>query len=153
MPLGPVPITGQSLAVPLLVALLGRNQAVLAIVAYLIEGAAGLPIFSKHGAGVGWFFGPTGGYLIGFVLAAFVVGLLYERGFDRNYATRFIAIAAGSLTIFAAGAAWLVAGIHLSPDKAIALGVLPFLIGDVAKAMIAAGVGPTWNKLARALGI
>lgn len=153
VPFSPVPITGQSLAVPLLVAMLGRNQAVLAIVAYLVEGALGAPVFSRHGAGLAWFAGPTAGYLIGFPIAAFAVGWLFERGLDRNYGTRFIATFAGTSLIFVAAAAWLVAGMHMSPLAALAVGVTPFIIGDVAKNMIAAGAGPSWAKIARALGV
>jgi biotin transport system substrate-specific component len=148
VPMVPVPITGQTLAIPLLVALLGRNGATLAILAYLLEGAAGLPVFAP-----GALMSATGGYLLAFPVAAFAIGLLFERGLDRNYLTRFIAIFAGTALVFAGGVAWLVAVYHLSAPSAVAAGVLPFMIGDALKCAIAAGVSPVWPKIAAKLGV
>lgn len=148
VPMVPVPITGQTLAIPLLVALLGRNGATLALLAYLLEGAAGLPVFAS-----GALLSATGGYLLAFPIAAFAIGLLFERGLDRNYLTRFIAILAGTALVFAAGVAWLVAVYHLSSANAVAAGVLPFMIGDALKCAIAAGVTPVWPKIVAKLGL
>jgi biotin transport system substrate-specific component len=148
VPMYPVPITGQTLAIPLLVALLGRNGATLAILAYLAEGAFGLPVFAS-----GALMSATGGYLLAFPAAAFAIGLLFERGFDRSYVSRFIAIFAGTALVFAGGVAWLVAIFHLAPQNAIAVGVLPFMIGDGVKCALAAGLVPVWPKIAAKLGI
>jgi biotin transport system substrate-specific component len=146
IPMYPVPITGQTLAIPLLVALLGRNGATFAILAYLAEGAVGLPVFASGGL-----LSATGGYLLAFPAAAFAIGLLFERGFDRNYVRRFIAIFAGTTLVFAGGVAWLVAVFHLSPQNSIAAGVLPFMIGDGVKCALAAGLAPVWPKIAAKL--
>jgi biotin transport system substrate-specific component len=148
VPMFPVPITGQTLAIPLLVSLLGRNGATLALLAYLGEGALGLPVFAS-----GALLSATGGYLLAFPVAAFAIGLLFERGLDRNYLTRFVAIFAGTSLVFAGGVAWLVAVFHLTPQNAIAVGVLPFMIGDGLKCALAAGLGPLWPKIAVRLGL
>jgi biotin transport system substrate-specific component len=148
VPMYPVPITGQTLAIPLLVALLGRNAATLAILAYLLEGALGLPVFAT-----GALMSTTGGYLLAFPVAAFAIGFLFERGLDRNYIARFVAIFAGTALVFAGGVAWLVAVFHLSPQAAIAGGVLPFMIGDLLKCGIAAGLTPVWPRIAARFGL
>jgi len=148
VPIYPVPVTGQTLAIPLLVALLGRNGATLAILTYLVEGALGLPVFAA-----GALMSATGGYLLSFPVAAFAIGLLFERGLDRNYLTRLIAIFAGTSLVFAGGVFWLVAVFHLSPQNAVAAGVLPFMIGDGLKCAIAAGLAPMWPKIAARLGV
>jgi biotin transport system substrate-specific component len=148
VPMYPVPITGLTLAIPLLVALLGRNGATFAILAYLAEGAAGLPVFAS-----GALLSATGGYLLAFPAAAFAIGLLFERGLDRNYLRRLVAIFAGTALVFAGGVAWLVAVFHLSPHSAIAAGVLPFMIGDGVKCALAAGLAPVWPKIAAKLGL
>lgn len=148
VPIGPVPITGQTLAIPLLVSLLGRNQAVFAVLAYLMEGAIGLPVFAA-----GALLSATGGYLLAFPLAALAIGRLFEIGFERGYLRRFVAIIGGTSIVFAGGAAWLVGVYHLSPASAVAVGVVPFLVGDVLKCAIAAGIGPVWPKIAARLGI
>jgi biotin transport system substrate-specific component len=148
VPVYPVPITGQTLAIPLLVALLGRNGATFAILAYLAEGAVGLPVFAT-----GALMSATGGYLLAFPAAAFAIGLLFEHGFDRYYLSRFVAIFAGTSLVFAGGVAWLVAVFHLSPENAIAVGVFPFMIGDGIKCALAAGLAPAWPKIAARLGV
>jgi biotin transport system substrate-specific component len=142
VPMWPVPITLQTLAIPLLVALLGRELGTAAVLAYLAEGALGLPVFQGFAGGLIKFAGPTGGYLIGFPLAAWLVGTLYERGLDAGYARRFAAVFLGTAAVFVTGAGWLAFGLHLGLERAIALGVVPFLIGDVAKCLVAAGLRP-----------
>ncbi len=141
-PVWGVPITLQTLAIPLLVALLGRRLGTAAVVAYLAEGALGLPVFQGFAGGLLKFAGPTGGYLIGFPLAAWLVGTLYERGLDAGYGRRFVAVFVGTAVVFVTGAGWLALGLQLGLGKAIAVGVVPFLIGDVAKCLVAAGLRP-----------
>ncbi len=110
--------------------------------AYLAEAALGLPVLQGFAGGLIKFAGPTGGYLIGFPLAAWLVGTLYERGLDEGYARRFAAVFIGTAVVFVTGAGWLAFGLHLGLDKAVVVGVAPFLIGDVAKCLVAAGLRP-----------
>jgi biotin transport system substrate-specific component len=138
VPMLPVPVTLQTLAIPILIALLGRELGTLAVVAYLAEGAAGLPVFSGHVGGWAIFLGPTAGFLIGFPIAAFFIGTLYHDGFARNYFKRLIAILLGTAVVFVSGVLWLALTVTHDLGAAIAVGVLPFLVGDVAKSVIAA---------------
>ena len=142
-----VPITGQTFAVLLTGALLGSRLGALAMLAYLIEGAGGLPFFAAGGSGVGrLLFSPTSGYLLSYPVAAFVVGLLSERGWDRRFVTAAGAMAVGSVVILLGGWAWLAR--FTTPSVAWNMGVAPFLIGDVIKILLAAAVLPTgWAVL------
>lgn len=142
LPWTPVPITGQTFAVLLTGALLGSRLGALAMFAYLIEGASGLPFFYGGGSGVQHlFFSPTSGYLLSYPVAAFVVGLLAERGWDRRILTAAAAMALGSLVILLGGWAWLAR--FVSPAAAFNAGVAPFLIGDAIKIALAAAVLPS----------
>ena len=149
IPLGfsPVPITGQTFGVLLIGALYGARRGALTVIAYLAEGAAGLPVFAAFGAGAAHLLGPTGGYLVGFVPAAFLVGVLAQRGWDRWFLTTVAAMVAGNLVIFIVGATWLTA--FIDADLAITLGVVPFLPGAVVKIVLAALLLPAgWRLLA-----
>jgi biotin transport system substrate-specific component len=149
LPWTPVPITGQTFAVLLTGALLGSRLGALAMIAYLIEGASGLPFFAAGGAGLQrLLFSPTSGYLLSYPAAAFVVGLLAERGWDRRFVTAAAAMAVGSSLILLSGWAWLAR--FVGPTAAWAAGVAPFLIGDVIKIVLAAAVLPSgWALLKR----
>lgn len=150
IPMGAVPITGQSFAVLLTGALLGSRLGAMAVIAYLIEGAVGLPFFSGGGGGIARFFGPTGGYLIAFPAAAFVTGAFAEHGWDKRFVTAVAAMAVGSAIILSGGWAWFSVVTNTSPIAAFKLAVLPFLIGDVAKINLGAAVLPTgWALLKR----
>jgi len=143
----PVPITGQTFGVMLLGALLGWKRGGAAMIAYIGEGAAGLPFFAQGKFGVGVLLGTTGGYLVGFVVAAAVVGWLAERGWDRRVWTALAAMVIGSLVIYLFGVSWLAALIGL--DKAVALGLVPFIPGDLAKIALATALLPSgWKLLA-----
>lgn len=147
IPLQPVPITGQTLAVLLVGMALGTRRGALAIVAYLAMASAGLPLFTGGGAGLAYMAGPTGGYLVGFVAAAALVGWLAERGFDRNLWTTLFAMVLGNAVIYLFGVAWLS---HLVGgwQNALATGVYPFLLGDALKALLAALLLPAaWRLL------
>lgn len=149
IPLGfsPVPITGQTFGILLIGALYGARRGALTVIAYLAEGAAGLPVFAAFGAGATHLLGPTGGYLVGFVPAAFLVGVLAQRGWDRWFLTTVAAMVAGNLVIFIVGATWLTA--FIDADLAITLGVVPFLPGAVVKIVLAALLLPAgWRLLA-----
>src|SRR5262245_40555192 len=147
--IGPVPITGQTFAVTLTGALLGSRLGAAALIAYLIEGAAGLPFFASA-PGLGAFIGPTGGYLVSFPAAAYITGAFSEHGWDRRFLTAVAAMAVGSAVILLAGWAWLVVGLGSTPLNAFKAGVAPFLVGDVIKIIAAAAVLPTgWALLKR----
>jgi biotin transport system substrate-specific component len=149
LPFTPVPLTGQTFAVLLTGALLGPRLGALAMLAYLAEGAAGLPFFRGGAGGVGHFSGATAGYLLAFPAAAYVTGLLAERGWDRRFRTAAAAMALGSFVILACGWAWL-ALMFKGGAEAFRLGVAPFLPGDVLKVALAAAALPAgWALLRR----
>lgn len=146
LPFSPVPITGQTLAVLLAGALLGSRRGALSVLAYLAEGLAGLPVFSAGRAGLAHLLGPTGGYLIGFVAAAYLTGYLAERGWDRRPLTTALAMLAGNVALYLPGLAWLAS--FVGADKALALGLYPFVIGDLLKIVLAMTLLPTgWRLL------
>lgn len=150
IPIGAVPITGQTFAVLLTGALLGSRLGAAAVIAYLIEGAVGLPFFAGGGGGIVRFFGPTAGYLVAFPAAAFITGAFAEHGWDKRYETAFAAMAIGSAIIFLGGWAWYAVLTNTPPLAAFKLAVLPFLLGDVVKIALAAAVLPTgWALLKR----
>jgi biotin transport system substrate-specific component len=145
LPFSPVPITGQTLAVLLMAVLLGSHRASLCAVTYLAEGAIGYPVFAKGAAGVAHLLGPTGGYLFGFVAAAYAVGLLAERGWDSRYSTAFLAMLAGNVIIYLFGLPWL--AVFVGWERTLALGLLPFIPGDIAKLLVATALLPWGRKL------
>ena len=144
LPISPVPITGQTFAVLMLAALLGSRRGALAIIAYLIEGALGLPVFAG-GVGMAVLIGPTGGYLVGFVAAAYVVGRLAEMGWDRRVITTIAAMLAGEIVLYAFGVCWLT--IMTNIRTALVIGLYPFIVGDILKIALAAAVLPAGWKL------
>jgi biotin transport system substrate-specific component len=148
IPLQPVPITGQTFAVLLVGAAFGSRRGAAALALYLAEGALGLPFFSGGAAGWSYVTGATGGYLIGFVAAAYVIGLLAERGLERSVRTSIIPFFVGTLVIYVCGVAWL-AVVLGSLSDAITFGLLPFLIGDAVKLAAAALALPAAWKLVR----
>jgi len=152
VPMVPVPITLQTLAIPLLVLTLGTRLGTLAALAYLAEGALGLPVFSGMG-GIARLLGPTAGFLWTFPLAAFAVGVLLDRGLGDSYPGRWLAVFAGTALVFAGGAWWLAVGVGLSPTDALMKGIYPFIVGDILKCTIAAALPPQWPKLAKILNI
>jgi biotin transport system substrate-specific component len=140
IPLGftPVPITLQPFAVLLLGLLLAPRISFAALSLYLLEGAAGLPVFSPHGlGGIAQLFGPTGGYLLAAPFAAAIAGLLYRAGKQRTWAA-LAGAAAGDLVLLATGALWLEALTRTSFSALLNVSVIPFLASDAAKVMIAA---------------
>ncbi len=146
VPLQPVPITGQTFGVLLVGAVLGARRGALAIAGYLGLGLLGLPVFAGGTPGAARLLGPTGGYLIGFVAAAALVGFLCERGWNRHVIGTALAMTFGSLVIYAFGSAWL-AG-FVGPSRVFALGVAPFLLGDALKIALAALLLPMAWRLA-----
>ena len=148
LPFTPVPITGQTFGVLLVGAVLGSKRGAAAMILYITEGAAGLPFFAGGGSGMGILTGATAGYLAGFVMAAYVIGWLAERGLERSVRTSIIPFLVGTVIIYAFGVAWLsivVGGF----SKALTLGVVPFLLGDAVKLIAASLVLPAAWKLAK----
>ncbi|MEX1247115.1 MAG: biotin transporter BioY [Anaerolineales bacterium] len=142
-----VPITAQTLGVLLVGMGLGPRRGALAMVAYLAEGVAGLPVFAEGKVGLAALQGPTGGYLLGFIAAAWLVGLLAERGFDRNLFATLAAMVAGNLVIYACGLIWLQPFLGGDWQATVNAGMYPFLLGDAIKAVLAALLLPTAWKL------
>jgi biotin transport system substrate-specific component len=138
IPLSPVPITLQTLFLGLAGTLLGARLGALSQVVYLLLGMIGLPVFAGGKAGLGVILGPTGGYLIGFVVAAFVIGKLTALKSRPRFAWRCLCLSAGTAVIYAMGVLQLSLVARLAPAKALAVGVLPFLPGDGIKIVLAA---------------
>lgn len=140
IPLPPVPITLQTLFLGLAGALLGARLGALSQLVYLLIGIIGLPVFAGGKAGLGVLFGPTGGYLIGFVAGAWVIGALVNLKKNPGFFWATLALSVGTLVIYLFGVAQLSLVAKLSLSKAITVGVLPFLIGDAVKILAAAYV-------------
>jgi biotin transporter BioY len=144
--IGPVPITGQTFAVLLSGALLGAKRGVLSQIFYLLGGLAGIPWFSR-GGGMGYIFSPTFGYIIGFALAAFVVGFLCEKGFDRKIETAILAMLIGNVLIYFPGLLWLAKFVGF--EKVLVVGFYPFIVGDFIKLFLASLLLPFGWKMVK----
>ncbi len=153
LPFTPVPVTGQTLGVLVIGGALGSVRGVLSMLLYLVWGAVGLPFFAEGRSGIELlaFSSATGGYLWGFVVAGYVVGLLAERKWDRGIGSSLGAMFVGEVIIFTFGVTWLSQALGLPLQDALEAGLYPFVVGDVIKLAIAAGVLPAaWRALARA---
>ena len=145
IPMYPVPMTGQTFAVLLVAMSLGFGRATISVATYVVVGALGLPIFTNHASG--WSFGPTLGYLVGFVAAAALVGWLAQLGWDKSWLKVSAAFLAGSVVIYAFGLPWLaifLGAVGAPNDLAsvLNLGLAPFIVGDIVKAAAAAALLP-----------
>ena len=147
----PVPMTMQSLVVLLLGMAFGWRLGAATVLLYLVEGALGLPVFAgtpEKGVGIAYMMGPTGGYLVGFVLAAALTGWLAERGWGRSAWRSTAALSVGHAVLFAAGLAWL--AVFTGWPRAVEFGLMPFLAGTVVKtALGVALVRAGWAMLDR----
>lgn len=151
VPMYPVPMTMQPFAVIVIGAAFGARLGAAALLLYMAEGALGLPVFAGMKGGAAVLAGPTAGYIVGFVLAAGAVGRLAERGWDRNVFATVAAMTIGMALIYLPGVAWLAA--LIGTEKAIAAGMLPFLVGDAVKIALGALVLPgAWWLMGRARG-
>jgi biotin transport system substrate-specific component len=147
LPFTPVPLSGQTFAVLLAVAALGPARGALGMLLYAVAGIAGMPWFAEHKSG--WAM-PSFGYVVGFVLAAVVVGALARRGADRTVARTAGLMVLGNLCIYAVGVPWLMVALDTGLGRALTLGVVPFLIGDALKVLLAAVALPvTWRLVRR----
>lgn len=139
LPVGPVPMTLQPLFVILAGAVLGPWTGAVSMVAYVAVGAAGAPVFSGGGAGLAWLMGPTGGYLLAYPAAAFAVGLVAGTRRGRLYSVRLlVGLTAGVAVMYVGGLSQLWILTRQEPAMLLAQGVLPFLVGDALKVLIAA---------------
>ncbi|WP_075617234.1 biotin transporter BioY [Paenisporosarcina indica] len=140
IPLPLVPITGQTLAIGLAATILGKRYGTLSVLVYILLGVVGVPVFSMMESGLGVVFGPRGGYILGFIPAAFIIGWYIERlGLTMTHAV--IANIIGMIITLTCGAVWLKFSAELSWMAALTGGVTPFLIIGVVKAVLAAFIG------------
>ena len=152
IPFYPVPLSMQTFVVLMIGMVYGWKLGGATILLYLAEGALGLPVFSgapERGIGIAYMMGPTGGYLVGFLFAAVLVGWLAERGWGKHAVSTFSAMVLGNLLIYSLGLLWL--GTVIGWDKPVlAYGLTPFILGDLLKIAAATLLLPlAWNKLAR----
>jgi biotin transport system substrate-specific component len=159
VPFYPVPMTLQTFAVMALAAAYGSRLAVLTVLAYLLQGALGLPVFTNTPpavAGPLYFMGPTGGFLIGFIVLAMIVGKATDYGWDRSIPKLLAAMVVADIVVFTMGFGWLAFFAQVSSGQGIGIesafmnGVVPFLLGDALKIVLAALAIPMgWRLLER----
>lgn len=149
VPFYPVPVTMQTMLVLMIGMAFGPRLGFATIMAYLAQGAMGLPVFAG-GAGLAYMAGPTGGYLFGFAVAAIVTGLLAEKGWGKSVGSTALAMVIGNIVIYAFGVTYL-SSIVGGFDKAIQFGLAPFIYGDMLKIVIATAALPlAWKYLPKA---
>lgn len=142
VPFSPVPITGQTLVVLIAGLVLGKNRAFGAVGLYLLQGIAGMPFFAGGKSGLAALVGPTGGYLIGFLAAAYTVGMLSELRFKKSPWQITITLIIGNILIYLFGLVWLVQ--YVGEPQVLRLGFYPFLVGDALKIVL--GVAFVWGS-------
>ncbi len=138
IPFSPVPVTAQTLAILLTGAFLGSRLGSYAVALYLFQGFMGLPVFAGGKSGLPALLGPTGGYLLGFVLAAYLVGWFMEHGWNKGIPNTIAALVLGNLAIYLIGLPWL--ALYIGAEAALPMGFAPFIIGDLVKIILVAGV-------------
>ena len=148
IPIGPVPIVLQNFFVFLTGLLLGTRWGLASVSVYLLAGALGLPVFAGGTGGIGRFVGPTGGYLIGYLPAVWIIGWIAGRGKDRPLFDLFGMIC-GALTVYLFGVPWLKAITGMAWAKAVSVGMIPFLIGDALKIAAAVPVAKALRPMIR----
>lgn len=149
VPMLPVPMTLQTLAVLAIGGAYGSRLGAATLALYALEGVAGLPVFAQMKAGLPTLLGPSGGYILGFILTAWLVGRLAEKGWDRNAFTMCVATIMGAAILYVPGLAWLYTFMGNLPDT-LAAGLVPFIPGDIIKAILAAIAFPaTWLAVDR----
>jgi biotin transport system substrate-specific component len=153
IPFQPVPVTGQTFAVLLVGSSLGAIRGAASLTLYLWLGVAGAPIYADGHHGWAVLTGATGGYIVGFVLAAAVTGFLAERGWDRRFSSAVGAMLTGNVLIYAVGLPWLAAVLHTSLERTLELGLYKFVPGDLLKLYLAAALLPSaWRVVERVSG-
>lgn len=150
IPRDPIPWTGQTFGILVVGGALGARRGFAAIALYVLLGLIGLPFFAEGKGGTAVILGPSGGYLIGFLLAGTLVGRLAELGWDRRIGGAIAMMLIGTFVIYAIGLPWLSYSRHLSMADTIASGLTPFVAWDAVKLLIAAGIFPvTWWLIGR----
>lgn len=142
IPIGPVPVSIAPLVIFLSVYILGTKNGTISVLLYLLIGAVGVPVFSGFAGGFGKIAGPTGGYLLGYILMALIAGWFIHRYYDR-VVVQFLGMVLGLAVLYAFGTAWLAYSAGMSFGAALAAGVLPFIIPDLIKIVIAIALGRT----------
>ncbi len=145
IPIGPIPISLGTLAIYLTMYVLDKNRGTLAVLIYLLLGLVGLPVFSGFTGGAGKLFGPTGGFLIGYIPMAFLIGLALEK-FWKKRIISVLLIEVATWVLYMFGTIWLMIQANLTFKAALASAVIPFIVLDLAKIIIAAIVGPVLKK-------
>ena len=146
----PVPITGQTFAVLLVGASLGSIRGAASLMLYLWLGVAGAPIYADHGSGWAKLSGASGGYLVGFVLAAYMTGLLAERRWDRKFSSAISLMLTGNMIIYLVGLPWLAVVLHTNLEKTFEYGLYYFVPGDIFKLYLAGALLPgAWRLVER----
>lgn len=145
IPIGPVPVSLTNLVIFFGIYILGWEKGTISYIVYLLIGLVGVPVFSGFTAGPQKLLGPTGGYLIGFILMAVISGLFIEKS-GRKFILSFIGMITGMVVCYVLETAWLAFQMHLSIQAALVTGVLPFLLGDLLKMILAALVAPQIYK-------
>lgn len=141
LPFSPVPISLTNFAIFLAIFVLGMKSGTISFIIYLLLGAIGVPVFSAFRGGLQVLAGPTGGYLIGFIFLALIMGFALDH-FDRKLVPTIIGMIIGMAVCYAFGTVWLAKLLSLSFKEGLMMGVIPYLAGDAAKIIIAAIVGP-----------
>lgn len=145
LPFSPVPVTMQPLFVFLAGSMLKSKWGTLSVLIYTLLGIAGLPVFAGGASGLGVILGPTGGYIIGFIIAAFVIGNLSEKSGKNDYLSNIFYIGIGLVIVYVLGVAQLAIVAKLDLLQAIAAGMLPFIPGDILKLAIAAHIASRYR--------
>jgi biotin transport system substrate-specific component len=146
----PVPLTGQTFAVLLVGAALGSTRGALSLLLYLLVGVAGVPVYAEHRHGWSVFSGATGGYIVGFVVAATLTGWLAERSWDKRFSSSISAMLTGSVVIYLCGVVWLHHFLGVNWSTTLDDGLYPFVPGDMLKVYLAAAALPgAWRLVDR----
>jgi biotin transport system substrate-specific component len=153
LPFTPVPITGQTFAVVLVGASLGAVRGFSSLLLYWLVGIAGAPVYAGQESGWEVFVGPTGGYIVGFMLAAAVTGYLAERRWDRRFPSSVAAMLTGNVLIYVPGLLWLAHYLGTNTEETLEAGLYPFVVGDLLKLYLAGALLPlAWKAVDRARG-
>ena len=148
IPIGPVPIVLQNMFVLLASIILGPLWGLASVAVYLVIGLAGLPVFAGGTSGIGKLFGPTGGYLLGYLPCVFITASI-SKGLGKKMSSDIIAMLIGSLIVYVAGVPWLKVVTSMTFQKALAVGMVPFLIGDALKILAAAFIAKTLRPVVK----
>jgi biotin transport system substrate-specific component len=145
IPIGIVPISLTNLAIYLVLYTLGMKKGTISYIIYMLIGFAGLPVFSNFSSGVSKLLGPTGGYIIGFTFMALIAGFFIDKFFDKWYLC-FAGMVLGTVVCYIFGSIWLSYQANMSASSVFAVGVIPFIPGDLVKILIASFIGPHIRK-------